>query len=272
MRTNTPLICPECRSGKHANCSGEAFDFDTDRPVPCMCTSCADAGPADDRAAPAIEGMVDDLGRPATIYTPPEMLRRDPNRWPTPAEFVSEWEQLTPERRVQMAERILADGQAVEPLRRERDKARVEVERLQHSEVGNLLAEIEALRSDEPITPFCDRWQMRREIRRAEAAEATVARVEDVARFPRITMSSAHGPLTYVRVDDLRAALADPEPAQVQQADERRPGCFAICPECVQGKHDNCVGEAFDFVTDRAVPCTCLVCSPTAEEPAQRGE
>jgi hypothetical protein len=70
-----------------------------------------------------IEGMVDDLGRPATIYTPPEVLRRDPSRWPTPEEFVAEWERYTPEQRTALAERILRDSQEVEPLRRKLDEA-----------------------------------------------------------------------------------------------------------------------------------------------------
>jgi hypothetical protein len=66
---------------------------------------------------PTIEGMVDDLGRPATIFTPPEVLRRDPNRWPTPAEFVSEWGRYTDEQRLALAERILDDAQAVGRVR-----------------------------------------------------------------------------------------------------------------------------------------------------------
>ena len=73
-----------------------------------------------------IVGMVDDLGRPATIYTPPEVLRRDPARWPTPAEFVSEWEQHSPERRLYLAERILSDAQKVERLDEAIDRARWE--------------------------------------------------------------------------------------------------------------------------------------------------
>jgi hypothetical protein len=31
----------------------------------------------------------------------------------------------------------------------------------------------------------------------------------------------------------------------------------ALCPECVNGKHVNCVGQALDPVTDDLVPCTC---------------
>ena len=29
------------------------------------------------------------------------------------------------------------------------------------------------------------------------------------------------------------------------------------CPECIAGKHPNCVGQALDPVTDDLVPCTC---------------
>lgn len=31
----------------------------------------------------------------------------------------------------------------------------------------------------------------------------------------------------------------------------------AICPECAQGKHPNCVGQALDPATDTFVPCAC---------------
>lgn len=61
---------------------------------------------------PTIVGMIDaTTGRPATIYTPPEALQRDPARWPTAHEFVDEWEQHSDERRVALAERILKDAQ-----------------------------------------------------------------------------------------------------------------------------------------------------------------
>ena len=33
-----------------------------------------------------------------------------------------------------------------------------------------------------------------------------------------------------------------------------------ICPDCAQGKHLNCVGEALDERTDEFVPCDCAVC------------
>lgn len=29
--------CPECRVGKHDNCDGGAWDFDTDQPTACPC-------------------------------------------------------------------------------------------------------------------------------------------------------------------------------------------------------------------------------------------
>lgn len=36
-----------------------------------------------------------------------------------------------------------------------------------------------------------------------------------------------------------------------------------ICPECAQGKHRNCVGEALDD-DDRIVACMCPECGPEA--------
>lgn len=30
-----------------------------------------------------------------------------------------------------------------------------------------------------------------------------------------------------------------------------------LCPECANGKHPNCIGQALDPVTDALVPCTC---------------
>lgn len=36
----------------------------------------------------------------------------------------------------------------------------------------------------------------------------------------------------------------------------------AHCPECVNGKHVNCVGQALDPVTDALVPCTCTHGAP----------
>lgn len=35
----TPRDCPECRNGKHANCTGWALDEDTDEVVDCDCAS-----------------------------------------------------------------------------------------------------------------------------------------------------------------------------------------------------------------------------------------
>lgn len=29
------------------------------------------------------------------------------------------------------------------------------------------------------------------------------------------------------------------------------------CPECRDGKHDNCAGQAWDFDRDQPVPCSC---------------
>ena len=33
------------------------------------------------------------------------------------------------------------------------------------------------------------------------------------------------------------------------------------CPECVQGKHGNCVGVALDEATDEFGPCECEECA-----------
>jgi hypothetical protein len=33
-----PIWCPECIQGKHQNCTGQAWDFDTDTPTRCECT------------------------------------------------------------------------------------------------------------------------------------------------------------------------------------------------------------------------------------------
>ena len=30
-----------------------------------------------------------------------------------------------------------------------------------------------------------------------------------------------------------------------------------ICPDCENGKHDNCTNEAYDFDKDEIVPCEC---------------
>lgn len=35
-----PSTCPECRQGKHPNCTGWALD-DNDEVIPCGCSSCA---------------------------------------------------------------------------------------------------------------------------------------------------------------------------------------------------------------------------------------
>ena len=32
-----PRPCPECATGKHANCHGDAWDHDRDRPAMCPC-------------------------------------------------------------------------------------------------------------------------------------------------------------------------------------------------------------------------------------------
>jgi hypothetical protein len=33
-----------------------------------------------------------------------------------------------------------------------------------------------------------------------------------------------------------------------------------ICPECRDGKHNNCIGQALDPMTDDIVSCTCTYC------------
>jgi len=35
--TDQPLLCPECRNGKHPNCDGHAWDQTADAPAPCEC-------------------------------------------------------------------------------------------------------------------------------------------------------------------------------------------------------------------------------------------
>jgi len=37
------------------------------------------------------------------------------------------------------------------------------------------------------------------------------------------------------------------------------------CPECRNGKHDNCTGQTLDEVTDEFVPCSCSACSPRSD-------
>lgn len=148
---------------------------------------------------PSIVGMVDSFGRPATVFTPPEDLRRDPARWPTPEEFVTEWERYTPDQRLQLAERILADGQAVadctihlmkrREVEAERDALRAENERYRalHESVRAkadeaLVAERDALRAEvERLNESTGEvWrEMNEHINdatdRAEAAEAALA-------------------------------------------------------------------------------------------------
>lgn len=38
---------PDCRAGKHAACSGDAWDFGADRPMPCGCDCHGTAGPVE---------------------------------------------------------------------------------------------------------------------------------------------------------------------------------------------------------------------------------
>lgn len=127
-----------------------------------------------------IVGMVDDLGRPATIYTPPEVLRRDPARWPTPAEFVSEWEQHSPERRLYLAERILSDAQKVERLDEAIDRARWERAQAEDAETE---ATARAESAEAEVGTLRDTLARRTDshtqlVRENEALRAKVAEVE----------------------------------------------------------------------------------------------
>lgn len=47
----SPPVCPECRVGKHDNCDGGAWNFDTDTPTVCACA----ANEHDPRALPTPE-------------------------------------------------------------------------------------------------------------------------------------------------------------------------------------------------------------------------
>ena len=130
-----------------------------------------------------IVGMVDDLGRPATIYTPPEVLRRDPARWPTPAEFVSEWEQHSPERRLHLAERILSDAQKVERLDEAIDRARWERAQAEDAET-EATARAESAEA-EVVT-------LRAKVAAVEAEkEAILGQVDQAARLLRLNGKQA---------------------------------------------------------------------------------
>ena len=144
-----------------------------------------------------IVGMVDDLGRPATIYTPPEVLRRDPARWPTPAEFVSEWEQHSPERRLYLAERILSDAQKVERLDEAIDRARWERAQAEDAET-EATARAESAEA-EVVT-----------LRARLAAVEALAKKRDVLYPPKFTFDAATNYVNGYRQAraDFRAALA----------------------------------------------------------------
>lgn len=38
MIDTKPMIDPDCNDGKHHNCDGTAWDWDTDQPTYCRCT------------------------------------------------------------------------------------------------------------------------------------------------------------------------------------------------------------------------------------------
>ncbi|ASD52318.1 hypothetical protein QCN32_gp43 [Arthrobacter phage Niktson] len=40
-----------------------------------------------------------------------------------------------------------------------------------------------------------------------------------------------------------------------------------LCPECRDGKHQNCTGQALHPVSDEIVACNCPTCEPTKEKP-----
>ena len=159
---------------------------------------------ADERNT-TIVGMVDDLGRPATIYTPPEVLRRDPARWPTPAEFVSEWEQHSPERRLYLAERILSDAQKVERLDEAIDRARWE--RAQAED-----AETEATARAEAAEAEVVTLRAKLTAVEAELAELRHWTRRDRPRLIAATALAFSRPMILgdfdIRASDLRAALA----------------------------------------------------------------
>ena len=158
-----------------------------------------------------IVGMVDDLGRPATIYTPPEVLRRDPARWPTPAEFVSEWEQHSPERRLYLAERILSDAQKVERLDEAIDRARWERAQAEDAETE---ATARAESAEAEVVTLRDTLARRTDshtqlVRENEALRAKVAAVEALTVDWPCSDDTCDGDCTgCAYASDLRAALA----------------------------------------------------------------
>jgi hypothetical protein len=42
-----------------------------------------------------------------------------------------------------------------------------------------------------------------------------------------------------------------------QMVADHIPGQAWVCPECVQGKHQNCDGQAWDFDADEPTGCGC---------------
>ena len=172
-----------------------------------------------------IVGMVDDLGRPATIYTPPEVLRRDPARWPTPAEFVSEWEQHSPERRLYLAERILSDAQKVERLDEAIDLARWERAQAEDAETEataraeSAEAEVRRLteeaREARALTSIHSLAMLKAQ-ERAEAAEAAVVTLRAKVAAVEALVNNGQtvgwierdGDVAWIAADAIRAALA----------------------------------------------------------------
>lgn len=47
-----------------------------------------------------------------------------------------------------------------------------------------------------------------------------------------------------------------------------RPPLRPVCPECAQGKHQNCTGWALNEATDEIVDCHCESCKTDAAERA----
>lgn len=163
---------------------------------------------------PSIVGMVDSHGRPATAFTPPEDLRRDPARWPTPAEFVAEWEQYTPTQRLQLAERVIADGQTVADALRltyrieAADAARDRLERLADTLAGRAVELEDRARAAE-----AERDRLRATVARVEALATEYARRRSAADRKR------RGSAQRYKAAELwlRAALSAPEAAQAPQ-------------------------------------------------------
>ena len=98
------------------------------------------------------------------------------------------------------------------------------------------------------------------------AVEGLIARVEQYAQQPWDLMSNLPtfrsepidpADLVMVKADDLRAALATPEPT-VQAWPQEDVHTPPINPDCAAGnKHRACAGDAWDETTDSPTTCAC---------------